>query len=30
MLSKETLHLTWWTLACDCSYYAVSLVGDIA
>jgi hypothetical protein len=25
MLSKETLHLTWWPLARDCSYYALSL-----
>ena len=26
MLSKETLHLTWWPLARDCFYYSISLV----
>lgn len=26
LLSKETLHLTWWPLFRDCIYYAVSLL----
>eukprot|EP01043_Picozoa_sp_COSAG02_P046128 COSAG02_NODE_4288_length_5545_cov_8.284613_3_plen_705_part_00 len=26
LFSKETLQLTWWPLARDCSYYAVSLL----
>lgn len=26
MLSKEVLHLTWWPLFRDCTYYAISLL----